>query len=365
MVRNSRTFRKRISSTCLKRRVTESSDLTKTKESLETRQNAVSLRRRVTSLSSNAAASQGDANSHGHSRSNFHTERRRRLQTVIREIYQGVRRAHLVARWSQVIDLMQSNRHLLRDQLRTAKAANLSASSVLASDDLLSLSNDPAMLSSPPPTAAQHQAILAEPVEIPQLYNQFGRFEARIGGKLYRVGLNMIPQIDPVPQMCTWAPVQHNFSVEDETELSNLPYMGDDQAQEDASFLEELLNNYDGRLHGNFPFDFEEVFLGPLVSEVARHWPEISRKCGLPVANSGITDRGLPESETHNALGDTTKAASRTDSKSPLVSATRKSKRIRSDTDPDPDNQPPTTSHLLTGCETLETLPVAYSEFPK
>lgn len=78
-----------------------------------------------------------------------------------------------------------------------------------------------------------------------------------------------------------WAPVQHNFSVEDETELANLPYMGDDQAQEDVNFLEELLNNYDGHLHGNFPFEFEESLLVQLVNAVAKAWPDIIAQCGL------------------------------------------------------------------------------------
>lgn len=78
-----------------------------------------------------------------------------------------------------------------------------------------------------------------------------------------------------------WALVQHNFSVEDETELSNLPYMGDDQAQEDACFFEELLNNYDGRLHGNFPFEFDEYLLVPFVQALTRCWSDISIKCGL------------------------------------------------------------------------------------
>ncbi|VEL09418.1 unnamed protein product [Protopolystoma xenopodis] len=83
--------------------------------------------------------------------------------------------------------------------------------------------------------------------------------------------------------MCSWAPVQHNFSVEDEVELANLPYMGDDQAVEDVSFYEELLNNYDGRLHGNFPFDFDEDLLIPLVSEVSRSWADLEATCvGFP-----------------------------------------------------------------------------------
>ncbi|KAF7232198.1 hypothetical protein EG68_09439 [Paragonimus skrjabini miyazakii] len=205
------------------------------------------------------------------------TDRRRRLQTLIREIYQEIRRNQLISKWSQVCDLMATNRRLLSDQMVVVKAANL-ASSSLASDLSYGHWNDL--------DSVQSRTVcpcpLAEPVEVPQVYNQFGRFEARIAGKTYCVGLNMIPQIDPVPTVCTWAPVQHNFSVEDETELANLPYMGDDQAQEDVSFLEELLNNYDGRLHGNFPFEFEEELLVPLVLEVNRRWSSIGRQCGLP-----------------------------------------------------------------------------------
>ncbi|CAL8077462.1 unnamed protein product [Calicophoron daubneyi] len=206
--------------------------------------------------------------------SGANTDRRRRLQTMIREIYNSIRRTHLVSKWGQIRTLMESNRRLLTDQVNIAKAANLAASSVLSDDT--GFGDGWQTTSSAGPLLP-----LAEPVEIPHLYNQFGKFEARIGGKLFQVGVNMIPQIDPVPTVCTWAPVQHNFSVEDETELANLPYMGDEQAQEDVSFLEELLNNYDGRLHGNFPFDFEEDLLIPLVADVSKRWQDISRQCGL------------------------------------------------------------------------------------
>nr|VZI24227.1 unnamed protein product [Spirometra erinaceieuropaei] len=235
-----------------------------------------SRKRRPTSSGMMAVTAEDATNSSVAANNGRPAERRRRFQTVIREIYLKLRRQHLLGKWTSIARIYTDNNALISQQLVSAKAFNWV--------NKVNQSNQRGLAGSPDKMAIS-PPLLAAPVEIPQLYSQMGRFEAKINGRFARVGVSMMPPIDPVPSMCSWAPVQQNFSVEDETELANLPYIGDDQAQEDVSFLEELLNNYDGRLHGNFPFDFDEELVVQLVEEVANQWPSILHGSnGLPPA---------------------------------------------------------------------------------
>ena len=75
--------------------------------------------------------------------------------------------------------------------------------------------------------------------------------------------------------------MQKNIFVEDETVLKNIPYIGDDHTKVDEEFIEQLIEDYDGKVHGGVGGHMSDEMFVDLVNSLIKYQSWTTNSPGL------------------------------------------------------------------------------------
>ena len=137
-------------------------------------------------------------------------------------------------------------------------------------------SDPPSLLSLPYVTSATEHERSVKPrppiscknVELPRKVS-LGFTNAYSKTNYSKISLSPMPAVQMLPRYNTWSSTQQNFLVEDETVLHNIPYMGED-VLEKGDFIDELIKNYDGKIHDHDSDKQEETIENDVLQDLVK-----------------------------------------------------------------------------------------------
>lgn len=90
----------------------------------------------------------------------------------------------------------------------------------------------------------------------------------------------VIQAVPALPHMRTWNFTRSNFMVRDELVLHNIPYLGEEVLSKETSFIDDLLDDYDNKVHAENDSELSHEMFFALVKALSAAYEEEKGKKG-------------------------------------------------------------------------------------